>query len=105
MFFVKRTLSSQIPFNSGNYIGANIPPSQTKVFELYLDDHEQEPYQCYQTKNRKSLFVKDSRTEISSDGNGSFHRKLRCLVLASSWLGFLYVWHIANDGFVSGLDH
>jgi hypothetical protein len=34
MFFVKRTLSSQIPFNSGNYIGENIPPSQTKVFEL-----------------------------------------------------------------------
>lgn len=99
LLLVRRTLSSQIPFQSGNSIGNNIPPSQTKVLRLELEEHEQDPYDAFHMKNKRHLFIRDSNHPNRFIWN---YMKLRRLVLASSWLGFIFLEGSLHSNNITG---
>jgi hypothetical protein len=85
---VRRTLLSRIPFNTGPMISNNIPGSQRKAFFTLYDKAKKDSYKAYETKNRCGLFVCDRMDPKKFHWNMG---KLCCLVLVSSWLGFVFL--------------
>ena len=87
-FLIQWTLSSHMPFNSPNSIGADIPSMQRESISCSFSDDE---YQLY--KELSSAYSKGLFTPSPVDPNRYIWnmRKLRKLVLFSSWLGFHYV--------------
>lgn len=85
---IRRTLSSHMPFDSPTSIGADIPPVQRKVITTELNDAEGAMYKDLSTAYKRGLFTPSPVDPARYVWN---MKKLRKLVLLTSWLGFHYV--------------
>lgn len=85
---IRRNLTSRIPFDSPMPIGADIPPIERKVINVIFSKPEDEMFSDLASNLRKGLF-----TRSPADRNKFIYnmRKLRMLMLLSSWLGMHYV--------------
>lgn len=87
-FLIRRTLSSHMPFDSPQAIGADIPLMQREVISCNFSDDEDRMFKTLSRVNSKGLFAPSPADPSRYIWN---MRKLRKLVLFSTWLGFHYV--------------
>lgn len=85
---IRRTLLSRVPFNSAVSIGSDIPPLQREVIEVTFNDIEAEDYKKFSIPHRRGLFI---RSQLDPNKYVWNMKKLRKLVLLTSWLGFHFV--------------
>jgi hypothetical protein len=85
---IRRTLLSRIPFDSAISIGADIPPLQRKVIDVTFNDIEAEEYKKFSLPHKRGLFI---RSQLDPNKYVWNMKKLRKLVLLTSWLGFHFV--------------
>lgn len=85
---LRRTIQSRVPFDSPKTIGSDIPPLQRKTIKVNYNSMEKEMYDTYSPPYQDGLFMRspsDPRRVIWN------MKKLRKLVLLTSWLGFYYL--------------
>lgn len=87
-FMIRCNLSSRIPFDSPTPIGADIPPMERKIIRVEFSAPEDSMFSTLAATLRKGLF-----THSPVDCNKFIYnmRKLRMLMLLSSWLGMHYI--------------
>ncbi|KAA8642564.1 uncharacterized protein ATNIH1004_011509 [Aspergillus tanneri] len=72
LLMIRRTLTSEIPFNSGHRIGSDIPGAQKQIVSASFDDYERATYKAAE-KNIFGACLSKMRTQpgssISTTGN------------------------------------
>lgn len=85
---IRRTLASRVPFDSPRTIGSEIPPVQRKVIHVQYQSLEQQMYDEQARIHKHRLFT------ISQTDPSRFvwnMKKLRKLILLTTWLAFHYL--------------
>ncbi|PKY02216.1 hypothetical protein P168DRAFT_43083 [Aspergillus campestris IBT 28561] len=85
---IRRTVSSRIPFRTGEMIGASIPGIQCRKILIRADPSELGLYKLEAAPLYRGLMIQDERDPDCYVWN---NRKLRKLVLDSTWLGFIWL--------------
>jgi hypothetical protein len=85
---IHHTLLSHIPFDSAISIGADIPPLQHKVIDVTFNEIEAEEYKKFSLPHKRGLF---NRSQLEPNKYVWNMKKLRKLVLLTSWLGFHFI--------------
>ncbi|RHZ46719.1 hypothetical protein CDV55_101181 [Aspergillus turcosus] len=85
---IRRTFLSRIPFDSDIAIGAHIPPLQREVVDVTFNYVEADEYKKFSLPHKRGLFIK---SQIDPNKYVWNMKKLRKLVLLTSWLGFHYL--------------
>ena len=87
-FLIQHTLSSHMPFNAPQAIGADILPMQHEIISCNFSDDKNQMFKTLSSMYSKGLF-----TPSPADPNQYIWNmcKLRKLILFSTWLGFHYV--------------
>jgi hypothetical protein len=94
---VRRSLSSQIPFNSGKEIGDDIPTAQSITVEVHYTADEAAQYKQYWRQLSQKLFIKlPETTHIVWN-----MKRFRELTLVTSWLWFRYSHNLVRAKFIS----